>query len=205
MIPDVWVRMDALPRNLNGKVMRKELPQPKRERKAIGVLDSEVISRLLLTAADVLDTDYFIGPDDRFTDLGGTSLNAMEYAVALREQGIKISGAQVLQYNVFRKIADAAEVAYEQLWPREEDETIRRDFAARGEHIQKVLPISSRQDEMLFEQIIYPDSDSFRNVVFLQMDSVVSQQHLREALDVIAQENEELRSSIVFHDVTVIQ
>ena len=205
MIPDVWVRMDALPRNLNGKVMRKELPQPKRERKAIGVLDSEVISRLLLTAADVLDTDYFIGPDDRFTDLGGTSLNAMEYAVALREQGIKISGAQVLQYNVFRKIADAAEVAYEQLWPREDYEAIRRDFAARGEHIQKVLPISSRQDEMLFEQIIYPDSDSFRNVVFLQMDSVVSQQHLREALDVIAQENEELRSSIVFHDVTVIQ
>lgn len=205
MIPDIWVRMDALPRNLNGKVMRKELPLPKRERKTIGVLDNEVIVRVLMTAADILDTEYYIGPDDKFTDLGGTSLNAMEYAVALRDQGIKISGSQILQYNVFRRIAEAAEVAYEQLWTPEDYQSIRREFAERGEQIQKVLPISSRQDEMLFEQILYPDSDNFRNVVFLQVDSLVSEQHLREALDVIAQENEELRSAIVFHDVTVIQ
>ena len=205
MIPDVWVRMDALPRNLNGKVMRKELPQPKRERKTLGALDSEVVTRVLLTAADVLGTDYLIGPEDKFTELGGTSLNAMEYAVALREQGIKISGSQILQYNVFRKIADAAVVAYEQLWTVDEYEAIRKDFASRDEHIEKVLPISPLQDEMLFEQIIYPESDSFRNVVFLQVDSVVSQQHLREALDTVARENEELRSSIVFHNVTVIQ
>lgn len=205
MIPDVWVRMDGLPRNLNGKVMRKELPQPKRERRTPGALDSEVVARVLMTAADVLDTDYFIGPDDRFTDLGGTSLNAMEYAVALREQGIKISGSQILQYNVFRKIAEAAEVVYEQLWSPADYDKVRRDFAGRGEHIQKVLPISPKQDEMLFEQIIFPDSESFRNVVFMQVDSLVSEEHLREALDIIADENEELRSAIVFHDVTVIQ
>ena len=110
-----------------------------------------------------------------------------------REQGIKISGSQVLQYNVFKKIAEAAEVSYEQLWSREEYESIIKAFAERGEHIQRVLPISSRQDEMLFEQLIFPDSDSFRNVVYLQMDSLVSEEHLREALDIIALENEELR------------
>ena len=205
MVPDVWVRMDALPRNLNGKVMRNELPQPKRERRTIGVLDSEVVVRVLMTAADILDTDYFIGPDDRFTDLGGTSLNAMEYSAALREQGIKIGGAQILQHNTFRRIAEAAQVAYEQLWPQDEYEAVKKSFASRGEHIEKVLPISTRQDEMLFEQIIFPDSAHFRNVVLLQMDSIVSREHLREALDVIAAENEELRSAVVFHDVTVIQ
>ena len=205
MIPDVWVRMDALPRNLNGKVMRKELPQPRRERRTVGVLDSEVVTRVLMTAADVLGTDYLIGPDDKFTELGGTSLNAMEYAVALREQGIKISGAQILQYNVLRRIAETAEVAYEQLWSHEEYEAIREDFASRGEHIEKVLPISSTQDEMLFEQIIYPESTIFRSAFFLQVDSIVSEQHLRHALDVVAQENEELRSAIVFHNVSVIQ
>lgn len=205
MIPDVWVRMDALPRNLNGKVMRSELPQPKRERRTVGVLDSEVVTRVLMTAADVLGTDYLIGPDDKFTELGGTSLNAMEYAVALRGQGIKISGAQILQYNVLRKIADMATVAYEQLWPREEYEAIKKDFASRGEHIEKVLPISSTQDEMLFEQIIYPESTIFKSAFFLQVDSLVSEQHLRHALDIVAEENEELRSAIVFHNVSVIQ
>ena len=205
MIPDVWVRMDELPRNVNGKVMRSGLPQPKREQKALGALDSEVLVRVLMTAADVLGTDYFIGPDDRFTDIGGTSLNAMQFSAALREQGIKIGGAQILQYNVLRKIADMAEVAYEQLWSIEEYREIRKDFASRGEHIQKVFPISAKQDEMLFEQIIYPDSPGFKDAFFLQVDSIVSEQSLRNALDIVAEENEELRSSIVFHNVSVIQ
>ena len=205
MVPDIWVRMENFPRNANGKVLRKELPQPRRERKAVGVLDSEVIARLVFTAADLLDTDYYISPDDRFTDLGGTSLTAMKYAAMLREQGIKITGAQVLRLNVLREIAEAAEVAYEQLWSRGEYEAVQQDFARRGEHIQKVLPISSRQDEMLFDQLIYPDSGTHLNAMFLQIDSVVSEHHLREALDLIAQENEELRSAVVFHNVTVIQ
>ena len=205
MIPDVWVRMDALPRNLNGKVMRNELPNPKRERKITGVIDSEVLFRVLTTAEDVLGEDTHIGPDERFTDVGGTSLIAMKYATALREQGIKITGKQILQYNTFRKIADVADVAYEQLWSREEYETIMRDFALRGEHIEKVLPIANWQDEMLFRQLITPDSHSYRNVVFLQVDSIISEEHLREALDIIARENEQLRSAIVFHNIPVIQ
>jgi hypothetical protein len=98
----------------------------------------------------------------------------MEYAVALREQGIKISGAQILQYNVLRKIAETAEVAYEQLWPHDEYEAIRKDYAERGEHIEKVLPISTTQDEMLFEQIIYPESSNSKTSFFLQVDSVIS-------------------------------
>ena len=205
MIPDVWVRMDALPRNLNGKVMRNELPNPKRERNMTGVIDSEVLFRVLTTAEDVLVADTHIGPDERFTDIGGTSLVAMKYAVALREQGIKITGKQILQYNTFRKIAYVADVAYEQLWSREEYEAIVHDFASRGEYIEKVMPIANWQNEMLFRQLISPDSHNYRNVVFLQVDSVISEMHLREALDVIALENEQLRSAIVFHNIPVIQ
>lgn len=205
MIPDVWVRLDALPRNLNGKVMRNELPNPKRERKNTGLIDSVVLFRVLTTAEDVLETDTHIGPDERFTDVGGTSLIAMKYAIALRSQGIKITGKQILQYNTFRKIADVADVAYEQLWGQEEYEAIQRDFALRGERIEKVLPIDNWQDEMLFRQLISPDSHSYRNVVFLQVDSIINEQYLREALDIIARENEQLRSAIVFHGTPVIQ
>ena len=205
MIPEVWVRMDAMPRNANGKVMRGELPNPKRERHITGVMDSEVLFRVLTTAEDVLEENTHIGPDERFTDVGGTSLVAMKYSTALRQQGIKVTGKQILQYNTFRKIAEVADVAYEQLWSQEEYETIVRDFAARGEHIEKVLPITNWQDEMLFRQLISPDSNSYRNVVFLQVDSIVSEAHLREALDIVARENEQLRSAIVFHNIPIIQ
>ncbi len=205
MVPDIWVRMDAFPRNANGKVLRKELPQPKRERRTVGVMDSEVVARVLFTAEDLLEPEGYISPDDRFTDLGGTSLTAMKLAAALREQGIKITGAQVLKLNVLRRIAEAAEVAYEQLWTREEYEAVRKDFAARGELIRKVLPISTDQDEMLFMQLLHPDRSHIRDMWFLQLDSFVSEQHLREALDVVAREKEALRSSIVYRGVSVIQ
>ncbi len=205
MVPDVWVRLDALPRNQNGKVMRQELPLPKRKIKASGVMDSEVLFRVVMTTAEVLDSDELVGTDEKFTEIGGTSLNAMKLAVALREQGIKISGSQILQYNTLRRIAERAEVAYEQLWSHEDFAAIRRDFAARGEQIEKVLPIAEWQDQMLFRQLIFPDTSDFRNVVYLQVDSRLAAHHLREALDVIACENEVLRSAIVFHNVTTIQ
>ena len=207
MVPDIWVRMDAFPRNANGKVLRKELPQPKRDWKqgVSGALDSEVLARLVYTLSDVLDTDTWIGPDNRFTDLGGTSLTAMKYTALLRQQGIRVTSAQVLQLNVLRAIAEAAEVRYEQLWSPEEYADVREDFAARGEQIQKVLPITPEQDEMLFEQIIHPDRANDRNVVFLQTDGPVSERDLREALDIVSGENEALRSAIVYHGVTTVQ
>ena len=207
MVPDVWVRLDALPRNQNGKVMRDALPQPERDRTHThyAALDSEVLARLVYTLEDVLETTVSISPDDRFTDLGGTSLTAMKYTALLREQGIKVTSAQVLQLNVLRKIADAADVAWEQLWSRDEYEEIRNDFASRGEHILKVQPITSAQDEMLFRQILYPDRFIFKNAVFLQVDSPVTEKDLREALDILSEENEELRAAIVYHDVSTIQ
>ena len=207
MVPDMWVRLDALPRNQNGKVMRDALPQPERNRTHVhySALDSEVLARFVYTLEDVLETTVSIRPDDRFTDLGGTSLTAMKYTALLREQGIKVTSAQVLRLNVLRKIAEAADVAWEQLWSREEYEEIRKDFASRGEHILKVLPITSAQDEMLFRQILYPDRFIFKNAVFLQIDSPVTEKDLRKALDILSEENEELRAAIVYHDVSTIQ
>lgn len=207
MIPKIWVRMDALPRNPNGKVMRASLPQPERDhsRARYGALDSEVLARLVYTLEDLLGDAVSVEPDDRFTDLGGTSLTAMKYTALLREQGIRVSSAQVLELNVLRKIADAAEVVYEQLWTREEYEAVREDFAERGEKILKVLPITPEQDEMLFRQILYPDRFDYRNAMFLQVDSPLSEADLRQALDVVSDENEALRAAIAFHDVGVVQ
>ena len=205
MVPDIWVRLDALPRNANGKVLRSELPQPRRARNGGSALDSELIYRIVCTAAEALEINEPVSPDDSFTALGGTSLTAMVFTSRLRDQGIKIRSVQALQLNSFREIANAAEVVWEQLWTPKEYETVRNSFAQRGEHIQKVLPVSSWQDEMLFDQIIHPDWAGFKDAVVLQLDSVVSQADLREALDILAAENEELRSAIVFHGVTVIQ
>ena len=203
MIPDIFMRVAEMPRNLNGKIIRKDLPQPKMRRHEITALDSEVLARVVWTAEDVLGSTA--EPEDSFTELGGSSITAMKLASLLRPQGIKVTTAQILKLNVLRKIADEAEVDYAKLWSEEEYSAITADFASRGEHIQKVLPITAEQDDMLFDYILYPDRNSFRSVYMLQVDSLISEEDLRLALDTVAEENEELRSSFVFRHTRVIQ
>lgn len=205
MVPDIWVRMDALPRSVNGKVLRSELPQPRRQRKAFSSLDNEIVARVVWTAADVLEINDMISPEDSFTSLGGTSLTALLFVSRLRDQGIRVSADQVLKLNSLRKIAGTAEVFWEQLWTAKELEKVREDFGERGEQIEKVLPISSWQDEMLFDQIIHPDRACFKDVVLIQLDSVISRDHLREALDILSSEKEELRAAVVYRGVTTVQ
>ncbi len=204
MIPDMFMRVEHMPRNLNGKIIRKDLPQPKTHSHEISALDSETLARVVWAVEDVLDITS-AEPEDTFTELGGSSITAMKLAALLRPQGIKVTTAQILKLNVLRKISDAAEVNYAKLWSEEEYSAIVSDFASRGEHIQKVLPITAEQDDMLFDYILYPDRNSFRSIYMLQVDSVISEQDLQLALDTVSEENEELRSSIVFRHTRVIQ
>lgn len=204
MIPDIFMRVAQMPRNLNGKIIRKDLPQPQMHRHEITALDSEVLARVVWTAEDVLGITM-AEPEDTFTELGGSSITAMKLASLLRPQGIKITTAQILKLNVLRKIADAAEVDYAKLWSEEEYNAVIADFASRGEHVQKVLPITAEQDDMLFDYLLYPDKNSFSSIYTLQVDSEISEENLRLALDTVSAENEELRSAIVFHRTRVIQ
>ena len=204
MIPDMFMRVEHMPRNLNGKIIRKDLPQPKMHAHEITTLDSETLARVVWATEDVLGITS-AEPEDTFTELGGSSITAMKLAALLRPQGIKITTAQILKLNVLRKIADAAEVDYSKLWSDEEYSAIVSDFASHGEHIQKVLPITAEQDDMLFDYLLYPDKNSFRAIYMLQVDSEISEENLRLALDTVSEENEELRSSIVVCHTRVIQ
>lgn len=205
MVPDIWVRMDAMPRNANGKIMRSQLPQPESYASAPGMVFSEAEARVVEIAASVLGIRSYISPDDGFETLGGTSIKAMEFVSELRNAGIHISSSEVLKLNTLREIAEKAEIQYERFWTQQEYEQIRADFAARGEHIEKVLPLTPEQDEALFELLLHPDRQGSRHVFMFQVDSVITAKELRRALDTVSDEFDQLRSSIVFHKVSVIQ
>lgn len=205
MVPDIWVRVDAMPRNANGKIMRAQLPQPESRVSAVGTVYSEAEARTLEAAAAVLGIRSYISPNDGFAELGGNSLKAMELATTLRTMGISVGSAQILKLNTLRDIAAAAEITYEKFWTYEEYCQVREDFASRGEKIEKVLPITCEQDELLFDQIIHPDDSSLRFVFMLQVNSFLTENEVRAAFDTVAAEYEQLRAAIVFHRVTVFQ
>ena len=80
MIPSVWVSLEEMPRNANGKVDRKALPSPRGERPALDspyvLTATPVQTRLAEIWEDLLDVRP-VGSRDDFFELGGDSLLAM--------------------------------------------------------------------------------------------------------------------------------
>lgn len=205
MIPDIWVHLDEFPRNANGKIMRNALPQPQQQIDTISALFSEVELRVEEAVRIVLGLDMPVDIDESFIHLGGDSLRAMKLSAMLNEQGIRISGADILRLKVLRKIAAKADVSYERLWSPQQYAQVRSRFFSWGENILKVLPLTSGQDDMLYSELMYPDCNDNRTIYALEIGSDVSSNELQESVRKTSVRNEELRAAVVYQGVSVFQ
>ena len=205
MIPDFWTRLDDFPRNANGKILRGSLPAPHERIEALSALYSELELRVEEAARTVLGMDAPVDIDESFLSLGGDSLRAMKLSSVLSEQGIRVSGSQILKLKYLRKIAAAAEVAYERFWTAEQYAAVRSRFAAWGENILGVRPLSSGQDDMLYSELFFPDCSDSRSVYVLPLESEIGADELSSALDKVAAVNEDLRAAVVYRGVSVFQ
>ncbi|MGQ4386472.1 non-ribosomal peptide synthetase [Streptomyces sp. SAS_270] len=90
MVPEVFVRLDALPLSSNGKIDRSRLPEPTVTRRTPDATWTEAgtaTERLVADAwARVLTVDR-VGAHDNFFELGGNSTRLLRVLVALREAG----------------------------------------------------------------------------------------------------------------------
>jgi acyl carrier protein len=81
MVPSTIVVLESMPINPAGKVARQALPEPGRSRPALAepfvAPRTPAEARLAAIWADVLGLET-VGVNDRFLDLGGTSLSAMQ-------------------------------------------------------------------------------------------------------------------------------
>ncbi|MES2639515.1 MAG: amino acid adenylation domain-containing protein [Myxococcota bacterium] len=99
-VPTAFVRLDALPRTRTGKIDRRALPPPApAERSGPAASSAPWTDREKLVAAvwqEVLGVQA-VGVDDRFMDLGGHSLSAMQVVGRLRRRGWELPLASVFE------------------------------------------------------------------------------------------------------------
>lgn len=91
MVPTQWVMLPSLPVTANGKLDRRRLPAPQRERpddmaNAYVAATAGTERDIALAMAHALDIDR-VGALDNFFDLGGNSLLALRVHAALRDAG----------------------------------------------------------------------------------------------------------------------
>lgn len=102
MVPTAFVPLAEIPLTPNGKVDRKALPKPTRQRPALGrdfiAPDSPLEKQMAALWSELLNIEP-VGIDDSFFELGGTSLQAVRLASAWQSRtGRELPLVKIFQY-----------------------------------------------------------------------------------------------------------
>jgi non-ribosomal peptide synthase protein (TIGR01720 family) len=107
MIPSHFVRLERLPLNPNGKIDRDALPEPEGNLPTGVEYEAprtEVEAKLVAIWQSVLGPGT-IGIHDRFFDLGGDSIKAIQVAARLQNQGYKLEFKDIFQHSTIGELS----------------------------------------------------------------------------------------------------
>jgi len=110
MIPKSWVILEKMPLNVNGKVDRKALPKPEKNRPEIGtqlVLASTEIEKAIAEIWQDLLQLEIVGTNDNFFELGGNSLLLIQMNRQLKQAlKLEIPVVKLFQYPTIRQLTE---------------------------------------------------------------------------------------------------
>ncbi len=131
MLPTLWMEMSSLPLNANGKVDRRALPSPRHERPDLNtayVPAKNALEQWLLNQWQALLQLQGIGVLDRFFELGGTSLLAIEFIGALAKSlDTKLSMADFFADPTIRAYSQVLLTQHREVLPEIYQVAITRD------------------------------------------------------------------------------
>ncbi len=185
MVPSVVVKLQALPRNVNGKIDRQVLPQPEQAAtKGWTAPRTATETQLATVWAEVLGLER-VGVHDNFFELGGDSILSLQVISRAKAQGLPLTPRQLFQHQTVAELAEAAGERVEGLdstpkhgvrAQRSTDpallETARRLYPTT----EDVYPLTPLQQGLLFHSLYEP-----RSGVYIEQLSCVLRGYLDHA------------------------
>ncbi|GAA3036848.1 hypothetical protein GCM10020000_13150 [Streptomyces olivoverticillatus] len=206
MVPAAYVALDAIPLTANGKLGYRALPAPDAAAFSASryvAPRTPVEERLAAIWSDVLGLEQ-VGVEDSFFDIGGDSIRAVRLVGGLRAAGYEVSVREVFEHRTVAELAGwlSGQVAGESLISAVEPFALigAEDRAALPEDVVDAYPLSQIQTGMLVEMLatrdtarnVYHNINSFR----IPDEREFSLPVLRQAVDVVAQRHDILRTSM---------
>src|SRR5579863_2590291 len=202
MVPGVWVVVEELPLTANGKVDRKNLPEPEGMRPELESgyeePETETEKKLAEIWGQVLGVEK-VGVHDNFFDLGGHSLLATQVVSRIRE-GLRVE----LPLRKLFEEATVAELAVEIERSRAEEvesgtgrQVARIGKRKRGEG---KLELSYAQQRLWFLNQLQPENPYYNCPLAVGLGAGVDLGAVEKSLREIVRRHEVLRTRIVSVD-----
>jgi amino acid adenylation domain-containing protein len=194
MVPSTYVFLDALPLNASGKVNRAALPVARTERASFAnsyaAPRDELEALIAQEWAAVLSIDA-VGRDDRFRNLGGSSIQSIDVASRVRER-VGLGRSALLHGNVsLAEYAEQVRVACAYV----------DDKGTTESNGRQAPPVASyAQQQVAYLEEIDDAWRAYRFHARLVFKGILDERALRAALRGLLQRHEILRTGFVFAD-----
>lgn len=108
MIPSYLLQLDTFKYTPNGKIDRKDLPDPVFESKEIIAPKTDLETKILNIWRSILSINE-ISTDDNFFDIGGDSLYALKMQIELMKENLNINYGDIFKNNTIISLAEFLE------------------------------------------------------------------------------------------------
>lgn len=183
MIPSVYIRLETVPVNANGKVDKRVLPEPDQALRAMpySAPEDPVQEQLCKTYQRVLTLNEDVGIDDDFFSLGGDSLGAMEVLSSCDIPGLSVQ--MIYKGRTVRQITELLNEAGKKEKAEEEALTL--------------APLNIGQLYLLRSDLMYPGTCMLNLAVRLNILPAVDMNRLAGAIRRTIKAHPALLSTIV--------
>jgi amino acid adenylation domain-containing protein len=200
MIPAVFVELESLPINANGKLDRSALPAPEQGRLHIDqpFVAPQTATEQILAAiwSQVLGLDS-VGVHDNFFALGGDSIRSIQVLTALRERGLSCSLQQLFQHQTIHALAQAVTAAEASgaIFSQPFSLIADADRSLLPPDVEDAYPLTVLQAGMLFHSAYHPDTTLYENLSSFHLRVFFDEERLRAAIRQLLERHPVLRTS----------
>ncbi|XLS27832.1 amino acid adenylation domain-containing protein [Flavobacteriaceae bacterium M23B6Z8] len=185
MVPSIFMKVDAFMLTTNGKIDRRQLPQPDEnayERALFVAPETEEEKKLATIWSGVLGFDK-IGVHDNFFSLGGDSIKAIQLVSRCHAEGFHLKVKDVFQYQTISELISKIEST---------QQVLVENGLLEGE--AALHPVQ----RMFFEQK-YHQQDHYNQSVLLTISKSIASTVLKQTLEVLVAQHDALRFNYTFN------
>ncbi len=211
MLPSLWVELEHMPLSPNGKVDRRQLPQPEQTlQRSQALVAPRTLNEELLAAiwANVLGISQ-IGIHDNFFELGGDSIRSIQVRSQALKAGLNLSIEQLFRAPTIEQLARLVNHDQAQTMPVATEPfslISAADRQALSTEIEDAYPLSTLQAGMLFHSQWNPDSATYHDVFSAHLELPFDQACFEHAISQLSQQHALLRTAFdLIHYSTPLQ